>query len=617
MSARIQRILASLLLAAGVAAWPTVVAVQAMPADPNPREYVQPDGNRVTIRLRGDEWQHWYEDEKGFAVVQVGTAWHYARLGAEGQLEATDVVVGLGDPEAAGLRAGLRPTLNPASRVQRMSAHEQGVSQQRINVAPTGLVKNLVVLCRFSDHTVAANGRAVSAYDSLFNNVNSTGFNAPSGSVKDFYSQASYNTLVMQSTVAAWVTLPQTQNYYGNGKNGLPFGATSTAYPRNAARMVRDALDAVDANVNFNDFDLDLDGYVDAITFVHSGLGGEQNGNGLDAIWSHKYNLSAANAGGVWTSADQNVNHVNIRVDLYHTEPARFGAAGSSALLRVGVVAHELGHFFGLPDLYDTDNSSFGIGNWCMMANSWGWDGSQFYPPLPSAWCRIRLGWVTPVFDAGPAVKSLRQVATFKDIMKIGYGFVPTEYLLIENRQPVGFDQQIPSGGLAVWHIDEAITTNNTTEGFPGQAGWPGNNNHFKIALLQADGLYHLERNLNGGDAGDLFRSRGDMALSEATVPSSDSYQVGEVHPTGDELSEVSGPGSTMTFRYRPADWVDFTRPVGGGGLFNSPFSTVADALDDLADDAIVICKGGFTTPMPGNRVMRYKSYGAPTTFAP
>ena len=31
--------------------------------------------------------------------------------------------------------------------------------------------------------------------------------------------------------------------------------------------------------------------------------------------------------------------------------------------------AHELGHLlFGFPDLYDTDYSSEGIGNWCLMA---------------------------------------------------------------------------------------------------------------------------------------------------------------------------------------------------------------------------------------------------------
>ena len=76
-------------------------------------------------------------------------------------------------------------------------------------------MKNLVVLCLFSDHTVAANGRAPSAYDSLFNQVNSTGINAPSGSVRDFYAQASYGTLTLQSTVLTWVTLPQPRRTTG------------------------------------------------------------------------------------------------------------------------------------------------------------------------------------------------------------------------------------------------------------------------------------------------------------------------------------------------------------------------------------------------------------------
>ena len=70
-------------------------------------------------------------------------------------------------------------------------------------------------------------------------------------------------------------------------------------------------------------------------------------------------------------------------------------------LIDIGVFCHEFGHVLGLPDLYDTDNSSEGLGQWCLMASgSWGGNGSSPQTPTHmSAWCKQKLGWVTPSSD--------------------------------------------------------------------------------------------------------------------------------------------------------------------------------------------------------------------------
>ena len=59
---------------------------------------------------------------------------------------------------------------------------------------------------------------------------------------------------------------------------------------------------------------------------------------------------------------------------------------------RIGVCAHELGHLlFGFPDLYDTDYTSEGVGNWCLMGGG-SWNGGGDIPAHPSAWCKVEPG---------------------------------------------------------------------------------------------------------------------------------------------------------------------------------------------------------------------------------
>ena len=68
----------------------------------------------------------------------------------------------------------------------------------------------------------------------------------------------------------------------------------------------------------------------------------------------------------------------------------------------VGVMAHELGHWLGLPDLYDRtlgdepnpEQHSAGIGKWGLMGQgSTGWNGNDGPVPL-CAWSREQLRWI-------------------------------------------------------------------------------------------------------------------------------------------------------------------------------------------------------------------------------
>ena len=570
-----------------------------MPANPLPFEFTQPDGTKITVRLRGDEFFHWHEDMEGFTAVLQGRTLVYARLSDDGKLEPTAAEVGKADPRALGLAPRLLPPPEqrradhePARRLYRPWLNTSKAKAQP-DIAPAGAIRNLVILCMFSDHTTAAHTRSRADFDTLFNRAGGDPAIAPTGSVRDAYIENSYGIVDLQSTVVAWVTLPETEAYYVGVNNGLPFGDNPSVYPNNAQRMVEDALALVDPNVDFGQFDADNDGYIDVITIIHSGYAAEA---GVPtSIWSHKAWLPSE-----WVSADNNSQDVKVKVSPYHTEAALWGATGTE-IVRIGVICHEIGHFFGLPDLYDTDGTSRGIGKWCMMADSWGFDGDQLRPSHFSAWCKVTLGWVTPTELTVPDTYVMAQAESASAVFKITRGFPAGEYLLIENRQPVGLDSSLPRGGLAIWHIDENAA-GNASEGFPGQQGWPENGNHFKVALLQADGGYHLEKDVNGGDAGDLFQPLTATALGIGSVPNTDTYQAGVVNPTSNRIAGVSAPGFHMSFRYEVPNvrYVDKFFTGTSNGSATAPFKTVQSAYNAAVDgDAIVIRAADYDETLP------------------
>ena len=508
------------------------------PAYPGLIEDIQPDGSRVVLRVKGDEHFAWTEDADGYTVVRHKGWYKYAKLNATtGRLAPTQHVVGQADPRALGLQKRILPDpairalsrKNVPSRVSGDGASSSSLPQGA--TAPTGTVKNLVVLIRFSDHV----GRSLPSQadmDVLFNAVGGDPALAPTGSIRDVYYENSYGQMVLDSDVQPWVTVSNTEAYYANGNSG-----DSTLW-----QALREALDILDASINFDDYDQDNDGYIDSIAFIHSGYGAEWGGTdaygapNTDRIWSHRWAIQPS-----WQSNE------GVRVFDYHISPGVWGISGSE-IGRIGVIAHETGHFFGLPDLYDTNSSGSGIGSWGLMANSWDFNGTQRCPPHFSPWSKEFLGWTSPTTIAGPGQYTLNEATFNAEVYRVDQGFPSNEYLLIENRQNSGFDCTIPQGGLVIWHIDDNAGYN--SEGYPGQAGWPENGNHYRVAVLQADGQYHLERGNNRGDAGDAHHGLGVDAIGPGPGghPNTDAYQGGTIIQTGHTISNISASGPTMSF---------------------------------------------------------------------
>ncbi|MFH1450347.1 MAG: M6 family metalloprotease domain-containing protein [archaeon] len=114
----------------------------------------------------------------------------------------------------------------------------------------------------------------------------------------------------------------------------------------------------------------------------------------------------------------------------------------------IAAIAHEIGHELGLPELYDSDKSSDGIGLWGLM----GLQDNLDMPAGLSAWSRVFLGWEEPV----EIKRSGSYTFPIGKIYKIP--ITNTEYFLLENRHKSSFDSALPGEGILIWHIDDSVT---------------------------------------------------------------------------------------------------------------------------------------------------------------
>ena len=357
--------------------------------------------------------------------------------------------------------------------------------------------KMLAVLVDFSDNTASVAG---SGFDDLL-------FDSVGTSVKSFYDEVSNSqldllTLDLPSTTG-WYRAPQTYAYYVDGQYGLG------TYPQNTQKLVEDLVDAANPDIDFSQYDNDGDHYVDALIVIHAGPGREFTGS-PDDIHSHKWGINPRPVDGVYVSS-------------YTIQPEYMNTPGDQT---IGVFCHELGHIFGLPDLYDTDESSRGVGAWCLMAYG-SWNGSNgSSPSYPSAWCRQFLGFSNVVNVAsngtGQIITAAENGGSIYRLWNSGDS-TSSEYFLVENRQKTGYDYYLPSAGLLIWHVDESKLGpyDNDQEWYPGLPA----TDHYAVALEQADGLYQLEHSVNVGNSGDPYPgSTGNTSFGPSTSPSSDSY---------------------------------------------------------------------------------------------
>jgi M6 family metalloprotease-like protein len=473
--------------------------------------------------------------------------------------------------------------------------------------AVTGVLRVPVVIFSFQNSPVAEPVTATALDEALF------GAAAPAGrpySLRSFYEQMSNGAFSIQGDVFPWVKLKNPEDSYtgpANGCNGGPCnGINSGAAIAAMQAGMAEAIDSLDAAVNFSQYDNDGpdgipnsgddDGFVDMVMFLHSEIGGECGPATNNHIWAHKFFLQAGK-----TTNDARNGGGFIGISDYYVQGAVGGETSCTpgVLMPPGTAAHELGHAIGLPDLYDTQQGTQGIGQWGLMGS--GNFTSPYSPTRMEAWSLNQMGWVTlrtlttaGTYTLGPAPTS----DTAFVIQPVGAN-PRGQYYLVENRQAVHSDSAMIrshcgrsgnpvgcGGGVLIWHLDGQKLN---------QGGAVNAGAIHAIELVQADGLNNLRNGTGGqpnvfvrGDAGDPWPGvTNKTGFGPSTTPAArlNNTAFANGAPAGFQLDQIAINGGVATMRLQYASAIVITTlPALTAGTMGTAYSNQLAATGGLGD---------------------------------
>ncbi|MEM3070931.1 MAG: hypothetical protein QW638_08575 [Candidatus Bathyarchaeia archaeon] len=240
-----------------------------------------------------------------------------------------------------------------------------------------------------------------------------------------YLGEASYGRVRLEGSILDWVKAPRKLSFYGCDEGGID---------RNVPVLVRHAVHLASRKpgIRIDDYDL--------ILIVHAGQGQETSGRSID-IWS-----------AYWTGLDIKVRGISVESAVILPE---YEGGGVDLL---GPYAHEVLHALGLQDVGGV------LARWDVMGRAaYYGDPPGSSPAHPTAYNKIRLGWISPsdiavaeasassevVLSPIESASSLSSASVLKIPLKTG------SYYLVEFRSRIGFDRGLPSPALLITLVEE------------------------------------------------------------------------------------------------------------------------------------------------------------------
>jgi hypothetical protein len=388
---------------------------------------------------------------------------------------------------------------------------------QKVTALQNDTVKILAVMVNFQedrDGATFGNGKFGSIYTKDYGNHildplphDTNYFESHLAFVKNYFNKVSNGKVIITFTI-----LPDTFSVSKTMRNYSPVNNSSDYTPLGQfSEEVWTKADELNPGFNFSDYNvfLILHAGVGRDVSLPGSLGNERdlpsiylNENALKNIFGQSFDGFPVSNG---------TFRIYNSMIIPETESRELEGITGSVLFEIttnGLLVASVASYLGLPDLFDTVTGLSAIGRFGLMDGQSIFAYNGVFPPEPSAWEKIYLGWESPLsIDPGKYNINLlaKLAASLADTVILKVPLNSSEYYLIENRQrdvfkdganltinsdgniltktflndTTGFysynvdslfgvitdvdeyDWALPGNGIVIWHIDQNIIDEN------------------------------------------------------------------------------------------------------------------------------------------------------------
>ena len=427
------------------------LVASAVPAIPTPQKVTQPNGEELSVMIKGDEFYHYMTTADGYTIVKNEQGFYAYGTLVNDEVVASNLIARDAEMRSSSDNAWLQATGKNLRSDREIAAGIRARAQRdalpHLNTINYNNFHGLVILVEFKDSHFTRSD-VVDFYTNMINQENYSGYTNEdgtsnpygncTGSVRDYFHDNSNGIFTPQFDVVG----PFEVNYNVNQGNQYAYN------------IFLNAVQKANPTVDFSQYDLDNNGIVDLIYFIYADTPSSSDPSSPNHIWPHRSSF--------YTYTKYDGKYIRD----YACSAEYIYGKSSGIFDGIGTICHEFSHVLGLPDLYDTDednNSSTGgeaqhPGEWDLMAGG-NYQNNARTPVAYSLYDRYSLGFANVQVINAEGDYSLNPICTTGDgyILK-----TPTnkEIFLIDNRQTsTKWDAYAPGHGMIIARMDSTSTS--------------------------------------------------------------------------------------------------------------------------------------------------------------